>query len=119
MCFERGTLNGLDMNGTMTASVMPAPAPSQSVAATSKDATRTRKRRGHTEFGEGRQQAVDDGHHPVVRSPPDGSIDNELMNDCFGRNGNHPRQHAKSDCNLPRDAEPPLEDDNWRNAHRN
>ncbi len=55
----------------------------------------------------------------MVSSPADGSIDYEVMNHGFGRNGNRPCHHAKSDGDLPRHAEPPLENDNRHNTHRN
>ena len=55
----------------------------------------------------------------MVRSSSDGTIDNELVNDRFGRNGTRPRHYAKSNCNLSRNAEPFLEDDNGDNANGN
>jgi hypothetical protein len=55
----------------------------------------------------------------MVSSSPDASIDRKVVNHCFGRNGNRPRQHAKSDSDLPGNTEPALEDDNGPDAHRN
>lgn len=53
----------------------------------------------------------------MIGSPPDGSIDEKVMNDSFGRDGNRPRDYAESDSHPARNAEPPLENNDWHNAH--
>jgi hypothetical protein len=53
----------------------------------------------------------------MLCSSPDGSIDEDVMNDGFGSNAKGPREDAKSDGHLARHAEPPLDNNDRRQAH--